>query len=56
MIQSFPCRYKSKESISNFYFLKKVIFKEAFFAAQTACEALKTTYHAITFKPCSQKL
>jgi len=54
MIQSFPHRYKSKESISLLFL--KVIFKEDFFVAQAACRTLKTTYHTRTFEPCSQKL
>jgi len=49
MIQSFLHRYKSRESISNFYFKKKVIFKEVFWAAQAARQMLKTTYYTITF-------
>jgi len=55
MIQSFPHIYKSKESISNFYFLK-VIFKEVFFGARAAHFSLKTIYHTITFEECSEKL
>jgi len=31
-----------------------MIFKEVFFAAQLACRAMKTTYHTITFEPCSE--
>jgi len=48
MIQSFRYINKSKEPISNFYFEKKKFFLNRF-AARVARQAMKTTYHTITF-------
>jgi len=45
MIQSFPHIYKSREPISNYIFLEKVIF----LSAQVARVEKEITFHTITF-------
>jgi len=44
---------KNQFQISNFL---KSDFQRSFFAARAVRQAIKTTYHTITFEPCSQKL
>jgi len=45
MIQSFPCIYKFKELISNFYFLKNDLKFKKIVVVSATRQAMNTTHH-----------